>query len=170
MQCGIKLKLFNWNNVLIEMINNMLSSIYISYYVLQILNQCCLFFRDVEGSASSSFGSYANYLGSSCKTEISNSGPENCALSDMCSTAPQNLQLSEQFPNMPYNFNLLNSLKFQPGAEINPLENPVDYHVNGSFEAPRPGYDSKQHGWGSTSGPCADTMFDEHLYSQASFI
>ena len=32
---------------------------------------------------------------------------------------------------------------FQPAAEINPKENPIDYHVNGSFEAPRPGYDLK---------------------------
>ncbi|KAK7362360.1 hypothetical protein VNO77_04471 [Canavalia gladiata] len=125
--------------------------------------------KDVEGSASSSFGSYASYLGSSNKTEISNSGQENGVLNDMSSTAPLRLQLNGQFPYLPYNFNLLNNLKFQPTAEINPHENPVDYHVNGSFEAPRPGFDSNHHGWASTSGPCAVTMFDEHLYAQASF-
>lgn len=126
--------------------------------------------KDVEGSASSSFGSYASYLGSSSKLEISTSGQENCVLIDMSSTAPLRLQLSGQIPYLPYNFNLLNNLKLQPtAAEINPHKNPVDYHVDGSFEAPRPGYDSNQHGWASTSGPCAVTMFDEHLYAQASF-
>ncbi|XP_027347742.1 agamous-like MADS-box protein AGL30 [Abrus precatorius] len=124
--------------------------------------------KDVEGSASSSFGSYASYLGSSSKTEISNSGQENGVLSDMSSTAPLRLQLNGQFPYLPYNFNLLNNLKFQPSAEISPQENPVDYHVNGSFEAPSTGFDSNHHGWASTSGPCAVTMFDEHLYAQAS--
>ncbi|XP_073226532.1 agamous-like MADS-box protein AGL30 isoform X2 [Cicer arietinum] len=122
--------------------------------------------KEVEGSASSSFGSYASYLGSSGKTEISNSGPESCVLSDMSSNAPLRQQLNGQFPYMPYNFNLLNNLKFQPAAEINPHENPADYHVNGSFEAPRQGYESNNHGWASTSGPCAVTMFDEHLYAQ----
>ncbi|KAL2344524.1 hypothetical protein Fmac_005809 [Flemingia macrophylla] len=124
--------------------------------------------KDVEGSASSSFGSYASYLGSSIKTEMSNSAQENGVLSDMSSTAPMRLQLNGQFPYLPYNFNLLNNLKFQPTAEMNPHENPVDYHVNGSFEASRSGYDSNHHGWASTSGPCAVTMFDEQLYAQAS--
>ncbi|RDX74387.1 Agamous-like MADS-box protein AGL30, partial [Mucuna pruriens] len=124
--------------------------------------------KDVEGSASSSFGSYASYLGSSIKTEMSNSGQENGVLSEMSSAAPMRLQLNGQFPYLPYNFNLLNNLKFQPTAEINPHENPVDYHVNGSFEAPRSGYDSNHHGWASTSGHCGVTMFDEQLYAQAS--
>ncbi|XP_020220789.1 agamous-like MADS-box protein AGL30 isoform X3 [Cajanus cajan] len=124
--------------------------------------------KDVEGSASSSFGSYASYLGSSIKTEMSNSAQENGVLSDLSSTAPMRLQLNGQFPYLPYNFNLLNNLKFQPTAEINPHENPVDYHVNGSFDAPRSGYDSNHHGWASSSGPCAVTMFDEQLYAQAS--
>jgi len=125
-------------------------------------------FRDVEGSASSSFGSYASYLGSSMKNEMSNSAQENGVLSDMSSTANMRLPLNGQFPYLPYNFNLLNNLKFQPTAEMNPHENPVDYHVNGSLEAPRSGFDSNHHGWASTSGPCGVTMFDEQLYAQAS--
>ncbi|KAK8472307.1 hypothetical protein PHAVU_002G172350 [Phaseolus vulgaris] len=122
--------------------------------------------KDVEGSASSSFGSYASYLGSSMKNEMSNSAQENGVLSDMSSTANMRLQLNGQFPYLPYNFNLLNNLKFQPTAEINPHENPVDYQVNGSLEAPRSGYDSNHHGWASTSGHCGVTMFDEQLYAQ----
>ncbi|KAK7368388.1 hypothetical protein VNO80_10413 [Phaseolus coccineus] len=124
--------------------------------------------KDVEGSASSSFGSYASYLGSSMKNEMSNSAQENGVLSDMSSTANMRLQLNGQFPYLPYNFNLLNNLKFQPTAEMNPHENPVDYQVNGSLEAPRSGYDSNHHGWASTSGHCGVTMFDEQLYAQAS--
>ncbi|KAI4328461.1 hypothetical protein L6164_020814 [Bauhinia variegata] len=128
-----------------------------------------LIHRDVEGSASSSFGSYASYLGTSTKTDISNPGQENGVLSDLSSTAPPRVQLGGQFPYLPYNLNLLNDTKFQPAAEINPQENSVDYHVNGSFEAPRPGFETNHPGWASTSGPCAVTVFDEHLFAQASF-
>ncbi|XP_014506892.2 agamous-like MADS-box protein AGL30 [Vigna radiata var. radiata] len=124
--------------------------------------------KDVEGSASSSFGSYASYLGSSMKNEMSNSAQENGVLSELSSTANMRLQLNGQFPYLPYNFNLLNNLKFQPNAEMNPHENPVDYHVNGSLEAPRSGFDSNHHAWASTSGPCGVTMFDDQLYAQAS--
>ncbi|CAL0315197.1 unnamed protein product [Lupinus luteus] len=125
--------------------------------------------RDVEGSASSSFGSYASYLGSSTKTDISNSGQENGVLSDLSSTAPVRLQLNGKFQYQPCNFNLMNGMKLQPAAEMNPHENNVDYHVNGRFDAPRPSYDSNHHNWNSTSGPCAVTMFDEYLFGQTSF-
>lgn len=79
------------------------------------------------------------------------------------------LPLGGQFPYLPNNFNTLNDGKLQPATGMNPQETRVDYHVNGSFEAPRQGYDSNQHGWASTSGPCAVTMFDEHLYAQPNF-
>ena len=138
-------------------------------FATQLIILTCLILRDVECSASSSFGSYASYLGTSSKTEISNSGQENGVLSDLSSNAPLRLQLSGQFPYLPPNLNLLNETKFQPTAEMNSHENLLDYHVNGSFEAPKPGYDNNHHGWTSTSGPCAVTMFDEHLYAQASF-
>ncbi|KAF1863667.1 hypothetical protein Lal_00030743 [Lupinus albus] len=125
--------------------------------------------RDMDGSANSSFGSYASYLGSGNKTDISNSGQENCVPSDLSSTAPVRLQLNGKFQYQPYNFNLLNDMKSQPAAEMNPHENNVDYHVNGRFDTPKPGYDSNHHNWTSTSGPCAATMFDEYLFGQASF-
>ena len=136
--------------------------------VAKLIKLICLSNRDVECSASSSFGSYASYLGTSTKTEISNSGQENGLLSDLSSTAPLRLQLAAQFPYFPYNLNLLNDTKFQPAAEMNPHESPMDYHVSGSFGVPRPAFDTNQHGWAPSSGPCV-TMFDEHLYSQASF-
>ncbi|KAH1189069.1 Agamous-like MADS-box protein AGL30 [Glycine max] len=126
--------------------------------------------KDVEGSVSSSFGSYDNYFGSSIKTDMSSSTQENGVLSDMSNIAPMRLQLNGQFPCLQYNFNLLNNLKFQPSVEINPHENHVDYHVNEGFEAPRSSYDSNNHhGWASTSGSCGITMFEEQLYAQASF-
>ncbi|XP_054809077.1 agamous-like MADS-box protein AGL30 isoform X2 [Prosopis cineraria] len=129
-----------------------------------------LLHKDTECSASSSFGSYASYLGSSPKPDLSNSGQESGVLSDMTSTASLRLQLGGQLPYLPYNFNLLSDIKFQPSAEINPLENPIDYHPNKSFEAPRLAFESNHHGWDSTSGPCAvTTMFDDYLYAQASF-
>lgn len=130
----------------------------------------CVFLRDVECSASSSFGSYASYLGSGTKTDLPDSGQENGVLSDLTSTASLRLQLGGQFPYLPHNFNLLNDMKFQPGAEINPHENLIDFHPNKSFEAPRPACETNHLGWASTSGPCAvTTMFDDNLYAQPSF-
>lgn len=127
------------------------------------------FSRDMECSASSSFGSYSGYLGTGKSSEISNSGQENGILNDLSRTAPLRLQLGGQFSSyLPYNLNMLTDTKFQQPAEMSPQENPVEYHVNGSFEAPRPDFFATQHSWASTSGPCAVTMFDEHLYSQVS--
>ncbi|KAM0987186.1 hypothetical protein ACFX13_011561 [Malus domestica] len=125
--------------------------------------------RDMECSASSSFGSYSGYLGTGKSPEISTSGQENGILNDLSRTAPLNLQLGGHIPYLPYNLNMLTDTKFQPPAEMSPQENPVEYQVNGSFEAPRPEFYPTQHNWASTSGPCAVTMFDEHLYSQVSF-
>ncbi|TQD92323.1 hypothetical protein C1H46_022121 [Malus baccata] len=125
--------------------------------------------RDMECSASSSFGSYSGYLGTGKSPEISTSGQENGILNDLSRTAPLNLQLGGHIPYLPYNLNMLTDTKFQPPAEMSPQENPVEYQVNGSFEASRPEFYPTQHNWASTSGPCAVTMFDEHLYSQVSF-
>ncbi|RXH69938.1 hypothetical protein DVH24_007194 [Malus domestica] len=122
--------------------------------------------RDMECSASSSFGSYSGYLGTGRNPEISTSEQENGILNDLSRTAPLRLQLGGQFPYLPYNLNMMTDTKFQPPAEMSPQENPVEYHVNGSFEAPRPEFYPTQHSWASTSGPCAVTMFDEHLFSQ----
>ncbi|KAJ0038454.1 hypothetical protein Pint_22792 [Pistacia integerrima] len=123
--------------------------------------------RDVECSGSSSFGSYSGYFGTNKSSEISNSGQESSLLSELSGTASLRLQLGGQCSYLPYNVNLLND-KFQPVGEMNIQENPVDYHVSGSLEAPRPGYDT--HGsWASTSGPCEVSLFDGRLYSQVRF-
>ncbi|KAK4261078.1 hypothetical protein QN277_004128 [Acacia crassicarpa] len=124
--------------------------------------------KDTKCSASSSsFGSFASYLGSSQKSDLSNPGQDNGVLSDMTSAAYLRQQLGGQFPYLPYNFNLQNDTRFQPSAAINPHENPIDYHPNQSFEAPRLAFDSNNHGWASTSEPCAVTaMLNEYLYAQ----
>ncbi|KAG8661743.1 hypothetical protein MANES_01G034600v8 [Manihot esculenta] len=95
---------------------------------------------DVECSASSSFGSYSGYFGTR--------------------------KLSGQYPYLPYNLNLMSDAKFQSATEMNLLQSTVDFHVNGSFEAPKHGYDASPGSWASSSGQCAVTMFDEHLYSR----
>ncbi|KAL3032823.1 hypothetical protein AAZX31_02G103500 [Glycine max] len=97
------------------------------------------FFINIEGSTSYSFGSHANYLGSSNKTDISISKQENGVLGDMRSTSPMRLQ----FSYLPNNFNLLNDMDI------------IIMTLN--------------QGLISTSGPCVVTMFDEHLYTQPSF-
>ncbi|KAK4263469.1 hypothetical protein QN277_028869 [Acacia crassicarpa] len=123
--------------------------------------------KELKCSASSSFGSHASYLGSSMKTEMSSSGQENGVLGDLTNNAPVRLQFGQfQYGLPPYNYNLLNDTRFQPAVEMNPHENPLDYRVNGSFEAPQPGDDDNHHGWASTSRSGATTLFDEHLYAQ----
>lgn len=132
----------------------------LSYWVIS-------FSRDVECSGSSSFGSYSGYFGTGKSSEISNSGQESSLLSELSGTASLRLQLGGQCSYLPYNVNLLND-KFQPVSDMNIQENPVDYHVTGSLDVPRPGYDTTHGSWASTSGPCEVTLFDERLYSQAS--
>lgn len=135
-----------------------------------------LLHKDVEGSTSSSFGSYASYLGSSTKTNMSNSGQESCIINDMSNTttAPVRLQqFNGQVPYIPNNFNIMNDMKLQPVTGMNnPHETQVDnYHVNANFEAPKQGFDqsNNHHAWTSNSGPCAVNIFDEHLYPQGNF-
>ncbi|KAH9773955.1 Agamous-like MADS-box protein AGL30 [Citrus sinensis] len=121
--------------------------------------------RDVECSGSSSFGSYSGYFGPGKSSEISNSGQDSSLLSELSGTQSLRLQLGGQCSYVPYNVSLLND-KFQPVSEMNIQENPVDYHVSGNLEVPRPGFDTTPGSWASTSGPCEVTLFDERLYSQ----
>ncbi|KAK8979637.1 hypothetical protein V6N11_073627 [Hibiscus sabdariffa] len=112
--------------------------------------------RDVECSASSSFGSYSGYFSTPKSSELSSSGQENGILND--------LQLGGQCP-FSYNLSILNDRKFPPAAEMNFQETPVDYHVNGVLAGPGAGYDADKGSWASTSGPCAVTIFDDPLYT-----
>jgi hypothetical protein len=95
----------------------------------------------------------------------------NGILDELNGTASLRLQLAGQYPYLPgpYNLNLLNDTKFQPAAEMNIQKGPGDFNVSGSFEAPKLEYDSGPHGWASTPGSCAVTMFDDHLYAPVSF-
>lgn len=126
--------------------------------------------RDAECSATTSFGSYSGYFGAGKNSELSSSGQEsgmNGILDELNGTASLRLQLAGQYPYLPgpYNLNLLNDTKFQPAAEMNIQKGPGDFNVSGSFEAPKLEYDSGPHGWASTPGSCAVTMFDDHLYA-----
>ncbi|CAI0402141.1 unnamed protein product [Linum tenue] len=126
--------------------------------------------RDVECSASSSYGSYSGYFSLGKNSDLSNSGQESGVsgiLNELNCNASLRLQLTGNYPYIPYNLNLLNDGKFQSATtDISLQEIPVDFHVNGNFEAPKPTYCNTPGSWTSTSGPCAVTMFDEQLYSQ----
>ncbi|XP_065861370.1 agamous-like MADS-box protein AGL30 isoform X1 [Euphorbia lathyris] len=125
--------------------------------------------RDVECSASSSFGSYSGYFGTGKSSELSNSSQEtgvNGILNELNGTASLRLQLAGHYPYLPYNLNVLNDPKYQSAAELNQQESPVDFPVNGSFETSKAGYDTTPGSWASSSGPCGITMFDEHLFSR----
>ncbi|KAF5745467.1 MADS-box family protein [Tripterygium wilfordii] len=91
--------------------------------------------RDVECSASSSFGSYSAYFGPVRNSEMSNSGQESGILNEIGATASLRAQLG--FPHLPYNLNMLSDMKFQPAAEMNLQQSAVEYPVNDSFEASR---------------------------------
>lgn len=124
--------------------------------------------REVECSGSSSFGSYSGYFSTGKNSDMSNSVQENGILNELSKTVPMRLQLGGQFPYLPYNLNVLTDAKFQPPVELSAAENPLDYHINGNFEFPRPGDDTNQHSWASPTGPCVVSMFDKHLYTQVS--
>ncbi|PPD87088.1 hypothetical protein GOBAR_DD15974 [Gossypium barbadense] len=122
--------------------------------------------RDVECSASSSFGSYSGYFGTGKSSELSSSGQENSILNDLSGNGSLQLQLGGQCPLFSYNLNILNDPKFPPVAEMNFNETPADYQVNGALQGPRTGFDTTPGSWPSTSGSCAVTMFDEPLYTR----
>ncbi|KHG01028.1 Floral homeotic APETALA 3 -like protein [Gossypium arboreum] len=122
--------------------------------------------RDVECSASSSFGSYSGYFGTGKSSEPSSSGQENSILNDLSGNGSLQLQLGGQCPLFSYNLNILNDPKFPPVAEMNFNETPADYQVNGALQGPRTGFDTAPGSWASTSGSCAVTMFDEPLYTR----
>ncbi|KAK8627747.1 hypothetical protein V6N13_135349 [Hibiscus sabdariffa] len=125
--------------------------------------------RDMEGSASSSLGSYSGYFGTAKSSELSSSGQENGVLNDLSGTGSLQLQLGGQCPFFSYNLNILNDAKYPPVAEMNFHETPAaDYHVNGVVQGAGTGYDTTPGSWASTSGPCAVTMFDEPLFSRVS--
>lgn len=113
--------------------------------------------RDVECSASSSFASYPGYFGTGRSPEISNSGHENGVLPELIRTEPLRPQLGGQNSYMSYNVNFFNDPRFQPAAEMKLPVNPVDYRVNGN-------YDTAQLNWASSSGPCAVSLLDDHLF------
>ncbi|KAA3483716.1 MADS-box transcription factor 25-like isoform X1 [Gossypium australe] len=122
--------------------------------------------RDVECSASSSFGSYSGYFGTGKSSELSSSGQENSILNDLSGNGSLQLQLGGQCPLFSYNLNILNDPKFPPVAEMNFNETPADYQVNGALQGPRTGFDTTPGSWASTSGSCAVTMFDEPLHTR----
>ncbi|KAL4278972.1 hypothetical protein GQ457_03G011750 [Hibiscus cannabinus] len=125
--------------------------------------------RDMEGSASSSLGSYSGYFGTAKSSELSSSGQENGVLNEMNGTGSLQLQVGGQCPFFSYNLNILNDAKYPPVAEMNFHETPAaDYHVNGVVQGAGTGYDTTPGSWASTSGPCAVTMFDEPLFSRVS--
>ncbi|XP_010425076.1 PREDICTED: agamous-like MADS-box protein AGL30 isoform X1 [Camelina sativa] len=138
--------------------------------------------REVECSASSSFGSYPGYFGTGKSPEITISGQETSFLDEL-NTGQLKPQLSshQQFTNTnitPYNPNMHNDMNHQPTLpppsppQVYIPMNQREYHMNGFFEAPPPGSsvynNTNQTRFGSSSSslPCSLSMFDEYLFSQ----
>ncbi|CAN0896558.1 Probable serine/threonine-protein kinase PBL8 [Linum grandiflorum] len=126
--------------------------------------------RDVECSASSSYGGYSGYCYTGNGSDLSNSGQESGVsgiLNELNGNSSLRLQLTGQYPFLPYNLNLLDERKFQPAAaEMSLQESALDFNINGILEAPKLGYCNTPGSWASTSGPFTVPMFDDQLYSQ----
>ncbi|CAH2045674.1 unnamed protein product [Thlaspi arvense] len=144
--------------------------------------------REVECSASSSFGSYPGYFGTGKSPEITISGQETSFLDELANTSNGHLKpqtnSQQQFTNMnnniTYNPNLQNDLNHLHQTLPPPHPPPVydfpmnqrEYHMNGFFEAPPLGSsvynNNNQNRFGSSSSslPCSVSMFDEYLFSQ----
>ncbi|CAA7057676.1 unnamed protein product [Microthlaspi erraticum] len=142
--------------------------------------------REVECSASSSFGSYPGYFGTGKSPEIAISGQETSFLDELTATTNGHLKpqtnSQQQFTNSnnitAYNPNLQNDLIHHqtlppPPQVYNFPMNQREYHMNGFFEPPPPGCSAfnnnpnqTRFGSSSSSLPCSVSMFDEYLYSQ----
>ncbi|XP_020880224.1 agamous-like MADS-box protein AGL30 isoform X4 [Arabidopsis lyrata subsp. lyrata] len=141
--------------------------------------------REVECSASSSFGSYPGYYGTGKSPEITISGQETSFLDEL-NTGQLKPQTSsqQQFINnniTAYNPNLQNDLNHHqtlpppiPPPQVYIPMAQREYHMNGFFEGPPPGLSAYNNntnqtrfgGSSSNSLPCSISMFDEYLFSQ----
>ncbi|KAF8100842.1 hypothetical protein N665_0214s0003 [Sinapis alba] len=147
--------------------------------------------REVECSASSSFGSYPGYFGTG-----KSSGQETSFLDELTTTTnedmkPQTNLQQQQFTNnnniISYNPNMQNDLKHHQQTYPSPPPplphphppvfnfpmNQKEYHMNGFFEAPPPpgtsaynNNNQERFGSSSSSLPCSISMLDEYLFSQ----
>ncbi|XP_018481146.2 agamous-like MADS-box protein AGL30 [Raphanus sativus] len=138
--------------------------------------------REVECSASSSFGSYPGYFGTGKSPEITISGQETSLLDELTNG---HLKPQQQFTDnniIPYIPSLQNDLNHHQTLPL-PLPLPPvfnfpmnqrEYHMNGFFEAPPPGASAynnitNQARFGSSNSsslPCSISMLDEYLFSQ----
>ncbi|KAF3561838.1 hypothetical protein DY000_02013902, partial [Brassica cretica] len=135
--------------------------------------------REVECSASSSFGSYPGYFGTGKSSETSFLDELNTTNGDI------KPQLCTNNNIIPYNPNIMqNDIKhhqsYPPPLPHPPVfnlpSNQREYHMNGFFEAPpQPNgtstYNNNNHnqarfGSSSSSLPCSISMLDEYLFSQ----
>lgn len=142
--------------------------------------------REVECSASSSFGSYPGYFGTGKSPEITISGQETSLLDELTNG---HLKPQQQFTDnniIPYIPSLQNDLNhhqtlplplplpLHPPPVFNFPMNQREYHMNGFFEAPPPGASAynnitNQARFGSSNSsslPCSISMLDEYLFSQ----
>ncbi|KAF2551066.1 hypothetical protein F2Q68_00036165 [Brassica cretica] len=142
--------------------------------------------REVECSASSSFGSYPGYFGTGKSPEITISGQDTSFLDDLTNghLKPQTITQQQFTENsvIPYIPSLQNDLNHHQTLPL-PLPHPPpvfnfpmnqrEYHMNGFFEAPPPGSsvynntaNQARFGSNSSSLHCSISMLDEYLFSQ----
>ncbi|XP_017251659.1 agamous-like MADS-box protein AGL65 isoform X1 [Daucus carota subsp. sativus] len=128
--------------------------------------------RDPVCSRDISLPSYSGLFETGKETDIDNTGQidntrQESSLNEPSSTDCLKLQLSEHYPFHAYsNLNLANAGKLDAGTEANLQANPVSYHINNSYELPRPIYNHMHQNWIPESGSHIVPMFIESSYSK----
>lgn len=116
---------------------------------------CC---RDI------SLPSYSGLFGTGKEAEIDHTRQES-SVNETSTTDCLKLHLGEQYPFHPYSS--LN-LPANVGIEANLQENPVNYHINNSYQLLSPNYNHMHQNWIPASGSQVVPMFSESSYSKVS--
>ncbi|XP_074347766.1 agamous-like MADS-box protein AGL65 isoform X1 [Apium graveolens] len=122
--------------------------------------------RDTVCSRDISLPSYSGLLETGKEAEIDHTRQES-SVNETSTTDCLKLHLSEQYPFHPYsNLDLPAVGKPYVGTEANLQANPVNYHMNNSYQLLSPNYNHMHQNWIPESGSQVVPMFSESSYSK----
>lgn len=115
-----------------------------------------------------SLPSYSGLFETGKEAEIDHTRQES-SVNGTSATDCLKLHLSEQYPFHPYSsLNLPAVGKLNAGTEANLQANPVNYHINDSYQLLSPNYNHMHQNWIPESGSQVFPMFSESSYSKVS--
>ncbi|KAL8098114.1 hypothetical protein AgCh_031035 [Apium graveolens] len=125
--------------------------------------------RDTVCSRDISLPSYSGLLETGKEAEIDHTRQES-SVNETSTTDCLKLHLSEQYPFHPYsNLDLPAVGKPYVGTEANLQANPVNYHMNNSYQLLSPNYNHMHQNWIPESGSQVVPMFSESSYSKCMY-